>query len=460
MATYRLTPPAPFPFKSPDEWPQWKKHFEQFRTASGLAAEQDRKQVNTLLYTMGEAEDTLASTIPTADERNTYRGVIGKFDAFFQVRRNVIFERARFNRCQNEDELVEQFITSLYSLAERCDYGALREAMIRDRIVVGIKDKKLSAYLQMDADLTLEVAKRKVRQREAVAGQQDVVQDKTAIKHPVEGVHTKKTYRRKQQYKAAPSRSSSQSGTTTSGEKCSRCGRAKHSRQDCPAREVVYHSCKKRGHFSAQCFSRKPRQQTSAAAGIEVIDSNDDVDAVFLNTIVGSLGDDDCWLSKILVDKKEIIFKIDTGAEVTVISEDVLSLIGKRNELRETSRVLCGPDKRVLPVVGQVTVQLEYKEYSIVQTVYVLKRIQRSLLGLPAIKALHLLTQVNQVEPMVMEQYPSLFTGLGTFKCSYEIKLKPDAQPHAVFTARTVSLPLRKKVKEELDCMESLGVIS
>lgn len=41
------------------------------------------------------------------------------------------------------------------------------------------------------------------------------------------------------------------------------------------------------------------------------------MDAVFLNTIVGSLGDDDC---KILVDKKEITFKIDTGAEVTVIS--------------------------------------------------------------------------------------------------------------------------------------------
>ena len=115
---------------------------------------------------------------------------------------------------------MEQFITRLYSLAERCDYSALREAMIRDRIVVGIKDKKLLAYLQMDADLTLEVAKRKVRQRETVAGQQDMVPDKTAIKLPVEAVHAKKTYRRKQQYKAAPPRSSSQSGTTTSGEKC------------------------------------------------------------------------------------------------------------------------------------------------------------------------------------------------------------------------------------------------
>ena len=150
-----------------------------------------------------------------------YPGVIGKFDAFFEVRRYVIFERARFNRrCQNEDESVEQFITRLYSLAEQCDYSALRVAMIRDRIVVGMKDKKLLAYLQMDADLTLEVAKRKVRQRETVAGQQDMVPDKTAIKLPVEAVHAKKTYRRKQQYKAAPPRSSSQSGTTTSGEKC------------------------------------------------------------------------------------------------------------------------------------------------------------------------------------------------------------------------------------------------
>ena len=47
-----------------------------------------------------------------------------------------------------------------------------------------------------------------------------------------------------------------------------------------------------------------------------------------------------------------------------------------------------------------------------------------------------------------------------TSKCGYEIKLKPDAQPHAVFTACTVSIPIHKKVKEELDRMESLGVIS
>ena len=60
----------------------------------------------------------------------------------------------------------------------------------------------------------------------------------------------------------------------------------------------------------------------------------------------------------------------------------------------------------------------------------------------------------------IPDQYPSLFKGLGTFPESYEIKLKQDAQPFALFTPRSVPLPLRKKVEEELARMESLDVIS
>ena len=59
-----------------------------------------------------------------------------------------------------------------------------------------------------------------------------------------------------------------------------------------------------------------------------------------------------------------------------------------------------------------------------------------------------------------MEQYPALFTGLGTLKGDYEIQLKPDAKPHSIFTARNVPLPLRAKVKDELSRMETLGVIA
>ena len=40
--------------------------------------------------------------------------------------------------------------------------------MIRDGIVVGIRDWALSKRLQMDPELTLEKAKMQVRQREAI----------------------------------------------------------------------------------------------------------------------------------------------------------------------------------------------------------------------------------------------------------------------------------------------------
>lgn len=62
---------------------------------------------------------------------------------------------------------MKQFITSLYNLVETCDFGDLKNEMIRDRIIVGIRDQAISKRLQMVADLTLEKAKTLVQQREA-----------------------------------------------------------------------------------------------------------------------------------------------------------------------------------------------------------------------------------------------------------------------------------------------------
>jgi len=120
------------------------------------------KQVNTLLYCVGEeAEAVLTSTNVTEEERKVYDTVVEKFDAFFRVRRNVIFERARFNRrSQLAGESAEQFIMELYTLAKNCNYGDMTDEMIRDWLVVGIQDTALSQQLQLDADLTLEKAKK------------------------------------------------------------------------------------------------------------------------------------------------------------------------------------------------------------------------------------------------------------------------------------------------------------
>ena len=54
---------------------------------------------------------------------------------------------------------------------ETCEYGTLRDEMLRDRIVVGIQDSAMSEKLQLDPELTLEKTKRLVRQKEAVKEQ-------------------------------------------------------------------------------------------------------------------------------------------------------------------------------------------------------------------------------------------------------------------------------------------------
>ena len=85
----------------------------------------------------------------------------------------MIIERAKFNKhSQLPDEPVEQFIASLYNPAADCNIGKLKDELICDKIVVGIRDTSLSERLQMDLELTLEKAKTVVRQREAVHEQQ------------------------------------------------------------------------------------------------------------------------------------------------------------------------------------------------------------------------------------------------------------------------------------------------
>ena len=89
------------------------------------------------------------------EDRKKYGKVMEKLDSHFDVRKNVIFERARFNRQRNQldGETAEEY---MYSLVETCEFGALKDEMIRDRLVVGIRDLNLAEKLRMDATLTLD----------------------------------------------------------------------------------------------------------------------------------------------------------------------------------------------------------------------------------------------------------------------------------------------------------------
>ena len=61
-----------------------------------------------------------------------------------------------------------------WPLAEHCGYGPLRDEMIQDRLLVGLRHARLSEKLQLDADLTLSKALAAC-QYEAVKKQQGVI---------------------------------------------------------------------------------------------------------------------------------------------------------------------------------------------------------------------------------------------------------------------------------------------
>ena len=63
------------------------------------------------------------------------------FHDHFMKKKNVIYNRAKFNMTrQEEGEPVDAIITALYNLVSKCDYVTLNDELIRDNCG---EDKKL-----------------------------------------------------------------------------------------------------------------------------------------------------------------------------------------------------------------------------------------------------------------------------------------------------------------------------
>ena len=128
--------------------------------------------------------------------------------------------------------------------------------MIRDWLVVGFRDNSLSESLQTDPELTLKKAKTKIQQKEAVREQQQTLKGADSATSPIGSVDAignkclrargNPRHRSEGQIPRKP----------TNGEMCGRCGRERHSRDKCPAKDVQCHNCKRTGHYSAMCHQK------------------------------------------------------------------------------------------------------------------------------------------------------------------------------------------------------------
>ena len=82
---------------------------------------------------------------------------------------------------------------------------------------------------------------------------------------------------------------------------------------------------------------------------------NPTLDSFYLDTIHDT-EDSTSWMTEVKVNSIAVTFKVDTGAEVTAISEDTLQTLGQL-KVNKPDKKLCGPNGVPLALRGSLTLR-------------------------------------------------------------------------------------------------------
>ena len=425
--TSKFHPPDSFDFANPTAWPQWKQRYQRYAQVAKMDKEEKAVQISTMIYCMGpEAEQIFSNfTFANATDKEDPKKVIEKFDQHFIPQRNIIFERARFNlRSQEPGESVEAYIRVLYNLIEHCDYKDYKEEFLRDRLVIGLLDKDTSQLLQMERELTLQKAIETCRHRELVKTQ-NVQAEASSSADVVDKGNKGKYFKEKR-----------------SDKKCNRCGyntNRAHASGKCPAQGERCRLCNKVGHFKNCCFSAKNETTTESVQN-----------EGSLSLGAASTSNDQPWYEVLKVNNMLLKFKLDSGADVSVISEKEYKQMKYKPKLKTASITLNGVGGKI-DICGYFDAKIEQSDRSHNEKIYVVRHHTVNLLSRSACVELSLIKRLENV---------SVFQGLGLMNCDpLKIVLKDNVTPYNLTTPRRVSEPLKPKVEAEIKRMVQEGVI-
>ena len=72
---------------------------------------------------------------------------------------NVTMEHHKFNTCmQQRGESIQSFVADLKNKASACEFGELKDEMIKDRLVCGIENQRLRRNVLREGKFTLQKA--------------------------------------------------------------------------------------------------------------------------------------------------------------------------------------------------------------------------------------------------------------------------------------------------------------
>ncbi|UYV69068.1 K02A2.6-like [Cordylochernes scorpioides] len=470
MESNSFLPPPNFSFDAKD-WPSWKQRFSRYRLLSNLNAKEQEYQITELIYLMGERAEEIHSAFNlSADYAKNLDKVIEAFDNHFIGKRNVVYERTLFRlRSQRPEETIEEFVTVLHRISEHCEYANLREELIRDRLVLGVKDRKLSEKLMLNENLTLAKAVEIARQWEAVMREQQDLNPSTsqvdttrkvAKQKPKASGHGKDNGR-------STSRQTDSAKETDEGKKfttCFNCGTTKHHyryRDKCPAKDKVCGKCGKKGHYTNLC--RRKNNEVNAISSEET-PAREKISFVYALREPSLGSRKSRWKSTVRVNGTAIHFKLDPGSDVTLIPFSLYKRYFSNVQLAPTGGQLMAAANQRLENTGTFVAKQRANTREMKETVYVVHHLEQPLLGVGACEDLQLVKRIDLVingttDVNPEREFPKLFEGLGLLEQPYHIKLKEGAKPFSISVPRRVPLPLMPKLKEQLDAMVAQEVI-
>ncbi|CAK6977188.1 uncharacterized protein LOC117548545 [Scomber scombrus] len=141
-----ILPPEPVKMTGDlhSSWASFRSEFEDYLLATGINKAEKPVQAATLRRLMGkDCHHVYKHNLElTVEEQQDTGATLDKLGQYFKPSKNVIFERYVFgNLKQEEGESVDAFVTRLREKVATCEYGAIRDELIRDRLVLGITDE-------------------------------------------------------------------------------------------------------------------------------------------------------------------------------------------------------------------------------------------------------------------------------------------------------------------------------
>ncbi len=452
-------------------WKAWLAKWNDYYIVTELVKKEPAYQCAMLRYTFTDETRNIYDTLNLSEnDAKDVAKIIEALEGFAKGIVNETLERHIFNcRVQEDGEMFDDFLTDIKILSKNCNFcGTCHNGLIRDRIVAGVNGDQLRRKLLSEDKLDLKKAENICRSHEKA------IEGAATMKEKRSGEINALNFRKSEQNNPRNQRSTfdQQRGNESSTPNIQKrlckfcCQRHQWGRDFCPAWNKKCNKCLKKNHFSCSglCKGRE------AVGNIET-DIEEEIDSLFLGAVDGESKNNSFEVS-MQTKMGSIDFKVDTGADVTVIAEKELEKLGiSKDSLKKTNKKLIGPGGQRLKCLGFTHITFTWGNFKARQICYIIKDLQKNLLGKPTIRELHIITleKPNELrcdsvdsknESTLVKEYPEIFSGLGCIKGQpINIKLKEGTIPYHINAPRHIPLPMLDKVKAEILRMEKLGVI-